>query len=265
MSSLSAARADNFYQPPNFDPKKHKTLNKLHGTHRLGVRAKRIHEGILTIRFEMPYKVWCENCNSIIAKGVRFNAEKKPIGKFHSSTIWEFSMKCYWCPQIFVVKTDPELAEYICASGCRKKIETYEPEQIDGIKFRSEEELLAIERDPMLKLEVQREDNLRAEAKSNQLEELLELQSRWYNDAAENKAVRQKFREQKAEDKRRNKSNTFSLPLPPSDDELEDSMANWKAIRAITQRERPETGSARTRKEEYKKKLAVKLQRESRS
>jgi hypothetical protein len=28
MSSLAAARADNFYYAPGFDPDKHKTLNK---------------------------------------------------------------------------------------------------------------------------------------------------------------------------------------------------------------------------------------------
>lgn len=32
MSSLAAARADNFYYPPNFDPVKHKTLAKVGGT-----------------------------------------------------------------------------------------------------------------------------------------------------------------------------------------------------------------------------------------
>jgi hypothetical protein len=29
MSSLAAARADNFYYPPDFDPVKHQTLNKV--------------------------------------------------------------------------------------------------------------------------------------------------------------------------------------------------------------------------------------------
>lgn len=31
MSSLAAAKADNFYYPPDFDPQKHKTLNKVSG------------------------------------------------------------------------------------------------------------------------------------------------------------------------------------------------------------------------------------------
>ena len=30
MSSLAAARADNFYHPPDYDPKKHKSLNKVY-------------------------------------------------------------------------------------------------------------------------------------------------------------------------------------------------------------------------------------------
>ncbi len=127
MSSLAAARADNFYYPPQYDPSKG-SLNKVsfilhirtcafcfrtseklvdsickvgrrqanlsasphrqssqrmcanaqfNGQHPLRDRAKKLGEGILIIRFEMPFNVWCGKCNHLIGKGVRFNAEKK--------------------------------------------------------------------------------------------------------------------------------------------------------------------------------------------
>ena len=50
MSTLAAARADNFYFPPEWDPKKG-GLNKQQGQHPLRERAKKIDQGILVIRY----------------------------------------------------------------------------------------------------------------------------------------------------------------------------------------------------------------------
>jgi hypothetical protein len=47
---------------------------RYHGTHALRERANKLHLGILIIRFEMPYNIWCEGCpdKSIpIGMGVR--------------------------------------------------------------------------------------------------------------------------------------------------------------------------------------------------
>jgi hypothetical protein len=30
-------------------------------------------------RFEVPFNIWCDTCGEHIAKGVRFNAEKKQV------------------------------------------------------------------------------------------------------------------------------------------------------------------------------------------
>ena len=49
MSSLAAARADNFYFDKNWDPSKG-SLNKFHKSHPLGVRANKLDQGILVIR-----------------------------------------------------------------------------------------------------------------------------------------------------------------------------------------------------------------------
>lgn len=35
----------------------------------------------------MPFHIWCGGCNSMIAKGVRFNAEKKQVGNYYSTKV----------------------------------------------------------------------------------------------------------------------------------------------------------------------------------
>lgn len=50
QSTLAAARADNFYYPPEWEPKKG-GLNKFNGQHALRERAKKIDQGILVIRY----------------------------------------------------------------------------------------------------------------------------------------------------------------------------------------------------------------------
>jgi hypothetical protein len=77
MSSLAASRADNYYyDPAHFDPSKRRgSANAIAGSHPLGVRANKLKtEGILVIRFEMPYDSWCDGCGEHIARGIRFNA-----------------------------------------------------------------------------------------------------------------------------------------------------------------------------------------------
>ena len=98
MSSLSAAQADGFYHPPDWDPRESSRAEHSAGpgwkSHPLRERAKKLHEGILVIRFEMPFDVRCVGCGNRIAKGVRFNAEKKCVGKYLSTKIWSFRMMC---------------------------------------------------------------------------------------------------------------------------------------------------------------------------
>jgi len=75
MSSLAAARADNFYYGPDYRPEDG-SLNKARGAAPggLGKRAKKLDQGILVIRFEMPFNVWCTGCRHMIAKGARTRA-----------------------------------------------------------------------------------------------------------------------------------------------------------------------------------------------
>jgi hypothetical protein len=139
MSSLAAARADNFYHPPDWDPRKEsraahdvrKTGGPAWKAHPLRERAKKLDEGILVIRFEMPFDVRCSGCGCRIGKGVRFDAEKKAVGKYLSTKIWSFRMLCKAeqegnakCdqkrnPHFIEVRTDPKNAEYVVTEGAQ--------------------------------------------------------------------------------------------------------------------------------------------------
>jgi coiled-coil domain-containing protein 130 len=139
MSSLKAARADNFYHPPDWDPRKQSRAELAAErlgepkwkAHPLRERAKRLDEGILTVRFEMPFDVRCTGCNNRIGKGVRFNAQKQCVGKYFSTKIWSFTMMCAvedgtWRTDrkrnahYIEVRTDPKAGDYVVESGAKR-------------------------------------------------------------------------------------------------------------------------------------------------
>ena len=60
-----------------------------------------------SLRFEMPYDIWCGGCGIHIAQSVRYNAEKQKVGMYYTTPIWQFRMRCHLCPQYFEIKTDP--------------------------------------------------------------------------------------------------------------------------------------------------------------
>ena len=41
------------------------SLNTFQKQHPLRDRARKLHLGILVIRFEMPFNVWCDHCNVV--------------------------------------------------------------------------------------------------------------------------------------------------------------------------------------------------------
>ena len=100
----------------------------MQGQHPLRERARKLHLGILIVRFEMPFNIWCLNCNSHIGRGVRFNAEKKKIGMYHSTPILSFRMKCHLCGGWFEIQTDPKESEYVVVDGARRQIAGFVPE-----------------------------------------------------------------------------------------------------------------------------------------
>ncbi|PAN05805.1 hypothetical protein PAHAL_1G163200 [Panicum hallii] len=196
MSSLAAARADNFYYPPEWSPKKG-GLNKFHGQHALRERARKLDQGILIIRFEMPFNIWCGGCNSMIAKGVRFNAEKKQVGNYYSTKIWSFTMKSPCCKHEIVIQTDPKNTEYVIIKGAEKKTEDFDVEDAETLLLPADEDRDKLA-DPMYRLEHQEEDLQKKKEAEPVLVRLQRLSdSRHSDDYVLNKALRDRLRSQK--------------------------------------------------------------------
>ncbi|KAL0915258.1 hypothetical protein M5K25_015661 [Dendrobium thyrsiflorum] len=196
MSSLAAARADNFYYPPEWSPKKG-SLNKFHGQHALRERARKINQGILIIRFEMPFNVWCGGCNSMIAKGVRFNAEKKQVGNYYSTKIWSFTMKSACCKHEIVIHTDPKNCEYVIISGAQRKTEDFDVEDAETFAFPADEDRGKLS-DPFYRLEHQEQDLQKKKEAEPWLVRLQKVSdSRRSNDYSLNRALRDRLRGQK--------------------------------------------------------------------
>lgn len=196
MSTLAAARADNFYYPPEWTPDQG-SLNKFHGQHALRERARKLDQGILIIRFEMPFNIWCGGCNAMIAKGVRFNAEKKQVGNYYSTKIWSFSMKAACCKQEIVIQTDPKNCEYVITSGAQRKTEEFDVEDAETFELPQEEEKDKLV-DPFYRLEHQEEDMQKKKATEPVLVRLQRVSDdRHADDYSINKALRARLRNQK--------------------------------------------------------------------
>ena len=89
MSSLIAARADNFYVPN--DEKVDSFLRK-RKRRDVSVNAQRGDKGGLVITFAMPYNGACLQCGGYISQGTRFYAKKRECGKYlETIPIFRFS------------------------------------------------------------------------------------------------------------------------------------------------------------------------------
>lgn len=202
MSSLAAARADNFYNPPDWNPGKESrnSYNKSNGA--LGKRANKLKsEGILIIRFEMPFPVWCGGCNHLIGKGVRFNAEKKKVGTYHSTTIWSFRMKSPCCQHDIEIHTDPKNCEYQVVSGGQRK----------SLAGTSLEDVVVVDpqatdrpRNAMGRLEISEHDKKVAVERFDEIVELKEQSfDRYKNDVDRNRELRRAMRTARREEQGR--------------------------------------------------------------
>merc|ERR1711991_874691 len=123
------------------------------GNHPLGKRGKKSSQGIIVVRFELPWPIWCSSCESHIAKGKRFNAEKKQNGNYYSTKIWEFSMKCHLCDGLIVMRTDPQNRDYAVVSGAKRKTMEYDADDAKTIAVPDKEEKKRLETDALFALE----------------------------------------------------------------------------------------------------------------
>lgn len=150
MSSLAATQADGFYYPPNWRPE-FGSISKFQGSK--GSNQYQTH-GI--IRFELPFDGWCCKCEKPLTKGLRFNAKKDRDGKYFSTTIFSFSMKCYNCSNPIIIKTDPKNSTYDYFQGIRKMEHDYNANiDEDHVEILEEKGHKSLEKNPLQKLETE--------------------------------------------------------------------------------------------------------------
>uniref|UniRef100_A0A061R9W8 Coiled-coil domain-containing protein 130 n=1 Tax=Tetraselmis sp. GSL018 TaxID=582737 RepID=A0A061R9W8_9CHLO len=234
MSSLAAARADNFYYPPDWNPntgtgETSKLGSKKAKNGSLGHRANKTSQGVLTIRFEMPFNVWCDGCNHLIAKGVRFNAEKRQHGSYFSTKIWSFVMRSPCCSTEIEVRTDPKSCDYIVVRGARRKVEEYEAEDAGTAVLTVGEGGDSAAANPFARLENGEIDRAKAMGERERLTAMrMDSDRKQRDDYVANKALRRRLRgvrkEAKALDSHRQRLGLHSsvklLPHNAEDDLL---------------------------------------------
>uniref|UniRef100_A0A915Q5G3 Galactosylgalactosylxylosylprotein 3-beta-glucuronosyltransferase n=1 Tax=Setaria digitata TaxID=48799 RepID=A0A915Q5G3_9BILA len=198
-ASMGERKGQNFYYPPDFDYKKHKSLNSYHGTHALRERAAKIKQGILIIRFEMPFNIWCLGCNNHVGMGVRYNAEKKKIGMYYTTPLYEFRMKCHLCDNYFVIRTDPEHFDYELVEGCRRQEKRYDPSTIDQLGAVDRGFSRQLESDHMFQVEHVEQDKEKAASSADKVDKLEWIQERMRDDFAANQALRRSFNRDKTD------------------------------------------------------------------
>ncbi|XGW09921.1 hypothetical protein V3C99_011862 [Haemonchus contortus] len=221
---MGERKGQNFYYPPDFDYKKHKSLNKYHGTHALRERAKKISQGILVIRFEMPFNIWCLGCNNHVGMGVRYNAEKKKIGMYYTTPLYEFRMKCHLCDNYFVIRTDPKNFDYELVEGCTRQEKRFEPSEVDQVDTSDSAFSQKLAADAMFKTEHLEDDKGKATNDELRMEKIEWVQERLRDDFAANQALRAQFRREKKElnEKRARDADlrarcSLEIPLVPED------------------------------------------------
>lgn len=203
------------YVPPDLEGVQ--SGNQLHKKHPLGSRARNLHTtGELTVRFEMPFNIWCLHCSPskegdkskrvIIGQGVRFNALKKKVGNYYSTPIWAFRMKHSVCGGWIEIRTDPKNTAYIVTEGGERQEKgvlergEYEEDGVPEITIRMPGEAEKA-KDAFEKLETKVEDKRKFLTEQERMKELYRLSDKHWDDPYEqSRKLRKTFR---AERKRR--------------------------------------------------------------
>ncbi|GFR71364.1 coiled-coil domain-containing protein 130-like protein [Elysia marginata] len=193
---MAERKAVNKYYPPDWDPRKG-SVNKRVGQHPLRDRAKKLSQGILVIRFELPYNIWCGGCGIHIGMGVRYNAEKSKVGNYYSTPIYKFRMKCHLCDNYFEIQTDPQNHDYVILNGARRKEQRWDPVANGQIMPEDKATQKKLATDPMYKLEHGSDDHQKGKEKISNLAELEEGRISMIDDYLLNRMARDKFRSEK--------------------------------------------------------------------
>ncbi|KAL9708269.1 hypothetical protein quinque_011787 [Culex quinquefasciatus] len=253
---MGERKGQNHYYPPDYDPKVG-SLNKWQGTHALRERARKIHLGIIIIRFEMPYNIWCDGCKNHIGMGVRYNAEKTKVGMYYSTPIYQFRMKCHLCDNHFEIKTDPANLDYVIVTGARRQENRWDPTQNEQIVPETKEVQKKLFDDPMYKLEHGAKDTKAAEDAKPVLGQLYQRNSGvWRDDFEANSRLRAEFRASKKQTKQQDEKDKALLAkssldislLPESEsDRKMASLMRLHSAKSIAERDREKRSTILTR------------------
>ncbi|KAJ3306930.1 hypothetical protein HDV03_003253 [Kappamyces sp. JEL0829] len=243
-------QAQNKYYPPDYDPKEFRTIND-YSKYQRNPKASRLKPQVeaedileelrsekkpgttfrtITVRFEMPFNIWCLGCNNHIGMGVRYNAEKKHTGNYHSTPIFTFRMKCHLCPSFIVIQTDPKNAEYVILEGARKRIETFDPTDAGVLVLAEEDEKEKLEEDVFYRLEHGLADQSKAAVAAPEIDDIVAYNdAKWKDPYTKSQMIRRKFRSDKKQEKAIEKASLavqdrlgLSIPVLPPSHEDED-------------------------------------------
>ncbi|PWW80810.1 hypothetical protein C7212DRAFT_274183 [Tuber magnatum] len=161
-----------------------------------------IHGNTQTVRFEMPFGIFCLTCDGHIAQGVRFNAEKKKIGKYHTTPIYSFRMRHVSCSGWIEVQTDPKNTRYVVTEGGKKKGGDEEEGEgaagavVGEIRIRDPN----MPDDPFAAVEKKVADKAGVKKSTERIEELRGLSDRqWLDPYEHSRKMRRVFREKRKE------------------------------------------------------------------
>jgi coiled-coil domain-containing protein 130 len=141
----------------------------------------------------MPFNIFCLHCDGHIAQGVRFNAEKKKIGKYYSTPIFSFRMKHSVCSGWIEIQTDPKNTAYVAVEGAKKQAAEADP-GVGVIRVKDPEEISRLE-DPFAKAEKKVVDKTEAKQGAERIAELQGLSDRQWQDPYEySRKMRKIFR-----------------------------------------------------------------------
>lgn len=137
-----------------------------------------------------------------MTKGLRFNAKKEKEGKYFTTQIWSFSMKCFSCEQRYKILTDPKNCTYDFAEGIRKHEQDFIPDADDSlIVATSDETRQLLTSDPMFRLQHDEEDRRRILTDRQRMEVLEEIQYEHHKNLYDaNSLLRDRNRKRKKRD-----------------------------------------------------------------
>ncbi|MES1922179.1 hypothetical protein MHBO_003695, partial [Bonamia ostreae] len=215
MSSLAAARADNFYHPPDWDPKK-SSRNKFQKS-----RGRNQYEQKHMVRFEMPFNIVCDGKKRNVEEhhigaGTRYNARKMAVGFYFSTQLWEFDMCCHQCGNKIIIKTDPKNRAYEITKGGRIRIEKYSAEAAKVLKPVDPELMEKRDKDKMFALERDTEQKMATADKKKEIAKIFSNRMNRKNDYDLARKLRKRFNKNSVKEKIRN-FNGVLLPVEKDD------------------------------------------------